>query len=126
VATCEQESAEIKPGIFSTACNSPSAEFTRRTQVFIHELMHVFGANDKYQGFGCGYITDTPKETTDIMCGDLADPQGRPGGWTSTSSPNQALISDLTAKEIGWKDVDGDSAIEIDDRCPLDPDNICG
>jgi hypothetical protein len=98
-----------------------------------HELMHLLGASDKYtdsvtqdaQGnyHGCWYPDSPPSlyDARDIMCHRVAqiDPGGGFGGFLNPPL-HELVVSPLTAREVGWEDLDGDGVLEVDDACPWD------
>jgi hypothetical protein len=96
-----------------------------------HELMHLLGASDKYtdsviqdaQGkyHGCWFADSPFYDSRDIMCHRVAQiDQG--GGFGGFLNPplHEIVVSPLTAREVGWEDLDGDGVIEVEDTCPLD------
>lgn len=97
------------------------------TRSFAHELAHVFGATDKYTGEAeisaghkeCCWINT---ETSDIMCHRVR--RYNPFGCYNPPL-HELAMTEATAKEMGWWDVDGDGHIEVDDPCPLDKSNDC-
>ncbi len=101
------------------------------TRSFAHELAHVFGATDTYTGEAeisagykecCWINTEAPDETSDIMCHRVR----RYNPFGCYNPPLQELVmTEATAKEIGWWDIDGDGYIEVNDPCPLDKNNEC-
>jgi len=99
-----------------------------------HELAHLFGATDKYTGSGeveklgggCSVESENPEELgKDIMCHRV--PEYRNGSFAGFINPslNELLINGITAKEMGWYDLDRDGAIDVEDLCPLDSLNAC-
>jgi hypothetical protein len=90
-----------------------------------HELMHLFGASDKYtttaepdaQGKPHGCFFEGPDyDARDIMCHRVLSPSG---GFENPPLP-ELVVAPLTAREVGWVDIDGDGALEVDDACPSD------
>lgn len=84
----------------------------RATEIIAHELLHIFGASDKYaenpvdgicSAKGHGLITTNPiysQTTADIMCGyvETSKKQFKKANFTD----GNLVINSLTAKEIGW------------------------
>src|SRR4030067_363229 len=71
---------------------------------FIHELMHKLGSSDKYYDgpdHACNIDPETGEEYNgyDIMCHRVPDPSG---GY-STPALSELIISEPTAREIGWR-----------------------
>lgn len=123
----------------------PELKHDNLVRSLAHELGHVFHATDKYirdeeyqPGFeaGCWYESDKPEELgRDIMCHHvptelfevpegLLIPPPEPGGFFSPPLSN-LIITEQTAKEIGWYDLDGDGVLEVGDPCPWDKENLC-
>lgn len=96
-----------------------------------HELMHLFGATDKYtetiapgsdgKPHGCWFDDSSDYNAHDIMCHRVATtaPDGTITGFEHPPL-HQLVVSPLTAREVGWHDMDGDGTVEIDDACPWD------
>lgn len=81
-------------------------------EIIIHELLHMYGATDKYleSTRGCtteGWLTlpypytTTHKETADMMCGYLKTQSG--ALRMAQFEDDEIIINTLTAQEIGWK-----------------------
>lgn len=110
-----------------------SHSFQSLTMVFAHELSHLFGAEDKYTNAyeisrgteACCFIEpDAPEmQGKDIMCHRVRTPDEDFGCIHLPLS--ELFISEATAKEIGWHDMDGDGILEVDDPCPWNKENIC-
>jgi hypothetical protein len=91
---------------------------------FAHELMHLFGASDKYTDglaldangvpHGC-LFEGVDYDAHDIMCHRVAqfDPAGNFGGFDNPPLP-ALTVAPLTAREVGWEDLDGDGALDVD------------
>lgn len=96
-----------------------------------HELMHLLGASDKYTDsvtqdaaghyHGCWYADSTVYDARDIMCHRVLSlgPNGSFGGFTNPPL-HQLTVAPLTAREVGWEDLDGDGVLEIEDASPWD------
>lgn len=96
-----------------------------------HELAHLFGASDKYtdnakpgsdgKPHGCWYADGTSFQAIDLMCHRVAtfQPDGSFAGFENPALDG-LVMSPLTAREIGWTDLDGDGALEAEDACPGD------
>lgn len=78
-----------------------------------HEFLHLLGAapQELYTGDGRCKLAGEIYEL-DPMCGKI-------------NSLSEAGISDITAKELGWYDLDGDGIIDIEDPCPYNLQNNC-
>lgn len=80
------------------------------TEVFIHELLHLYGASDKYvenerkcteNGYGEPERKDEPPQSnSDIMCGYTMDNEGNIGYGNLIQ--NNLIVNSVTAEEIGW------------------------
>lgn len=116
-------------------------ESTNYSEVFAHELTHLFGATDKYtcpeanpfsesciyakeNGIGCWIESDNPDELgKDIMCHRVPKYDGE---WVFVKpSLNELVIIEATAKEIGWYDADGNGIFEVSEPCPFNSANDC-
>jgi hypothetical protein len=103
------------------------------TENLAHEMAHLFGAEDKYtdvyevqRGIDacCLIEPDDPElQGRDVMCHRVRVPEEEFGCIQPPLS--QLFISEATAREIGWQDVDGDGILEVEDPCPWDKENIC-
>jgi len=81
----------------------PPLDIDWQGESFIHELMHKLGARDKYYDgpeHACKIDPETGEEYNgyDIMCHRVPDPSG---GY-STPALSELIISEPTAREIGW------------------------
>jgi len=104
-------------------------------RTFVHETAHLFGASDKYRCTGTNCVPPPPCEPClikenniekDIMC--FNKPEFEPNGECSGFSLYElqdTFIHDLTAKELGWGDIDQDGVQDINDRCLLNKQNNC-
>lgn len=115
-------------------------------ETFAHELSHLFGAIDKYtrgdplspdfeyakqNGIGCIIESDNPDEKgKDIMCHIMChtvsfyDESYKEPEWVFMGVPmDQLLVTEITAKEMGWFDLDDDGIIGVEDPCPFSKDN---
>lgn len=99
-----------------------------------HELAHLFGASDKYTesgapenyGSGCFVESNVSKELgKDIMCHRVAEYKNDSFAGFINPPLSGLIINEITAKEIGWYDLDKDSIFEVEDPCPLDKSNKC-
>ena len=109
----------------------PPLDINRQGETLIHEFMHKLGATDKYyDGIeqACKIDPSTGQEYSgyDIMCHSI----GNPDEGYHTPPLSELIITEPTAKEIGWLDSDGDGASDWVDDCPNDPGKtdpgICG
>ncbi len=116
-----------RPEFLSTSPLQP------QTTSLAHELAHLFGATDKYTGEAeftagieqcCWINTENPDETSGIMCHRVHKYAGKKFGCYNPPL-SQLLITETSAKEMGWHDMDGDGYLEVEDPCPLDKDNVC-
>lgn len=88
---------------------------SKLVSIITHELLHLYGATDKYEESlsvkricsvkGRGDLDlkpEVPQTTSDIMCGyiELENDKFKRGEFAD----NQLTINQLTAKEIGWKE----------------------
>jgi hypothetical protein len=81
----------------------PPLGIDRQGESLVHELMHKLGASDKYfdrPDHACKIDPETGEEYNgyDIMCHRVPDPSG---GY-STPALSDLIISEPTAREIGW------------------------
>ena len=81
----------------------PPLDIDWQGESFIHELMHKLGASDKYNDgpeHACKIDTETGQEYSgyDIMCHRVPDPSGGYGA----PALSDLIISEPTAREIGW------------------------
>ncbi len=136
------------PYIFLFPTSEMLKEFPEEfVDAFAHELGHAFSATDKYivgvryqtgSMSRCWYESDKSEELgRDIMCAKaptimakelegLPIPPTAPGTVGFWSPPLSGLvITEQTAKEIGWYDLDGDGVLEVEDPCPWDKENLC-
>jgi hypothetical protein len=96
---------------------------------FAHELMHLFGASDKYTDglaldvdgvpHGCMFEGSPDYDAHDLMCHRVAqfDSAGNFGGFDNPPLP-ALTVAPLTAREIGWADLDGDGVVDVDSVNP--------
>ena len=111
---------------------TPSSFSPRATVISgAHELMHLLGASDKYtetglpnaQGeyHGCWFADSPLYDPRDIMCHRVAQYDAN-HTFTGYDHPplHELIVAPLTAREVGWEDLDGDGVIEIEDACPWD------
>jgi len=110
----------------------PSFEYySHYSEIFAHELAHIFGATDKYTDYigegqpqvGC-WIEPSIVEY-DIMCHRVAEYNDYGEVGFITPLLEELLVTSFTAKEIGWYDIDGDGVLEVVDACPYDLLNTC-
>ena len=83
----------------------PPLDVNNQGETLIHELMHKLGASDKYydgpeQACKIDPATGRQYSGYDIMCHRIPDPFGGFGYITPPLS--ELIISEPTAKEIGW------------------------
>jgi hypothetical protein len=88
---------------FCKNCAEVGLDIDWQGESFIHELMHKLGARDKYYDgpeHACKIDPETGEEYNgyDIMCHRVPDPSG---GY-STPALSDLIISEPTAREIGW------------------------
>lgn len=83
----------------------PELNINNQGETLIHELMHKLGVSDKYydgpeQACKIDPATGQQYSGYDIMCHRIADPAG--GYGYITPSLAELIISEPTAKELGW------------------------
>jgi hypothetical protein len=91
------------------------------------QFLAQFGAKDKVASYkkptadaqSACYIDNK----SDIMCG--AYWQDRATNIVYYITLDSAEISDVSKKELGWYDADGDKILEVNDKCPFDKNNSC-
>ncbi len=108
-----------------------SHTFQSLTRTFAHELSHLFGAEDKYTDVyeissgieACCFIEPDASELQgrDIMCHRVRTLDEEFGCIQPPLS--ELIISEASAKEIGWHDLDGDGILEVEDPCPWNKEN---
>ncbi|MEM4261442.1 MAG: hypothetical protein QXI10_00590 [Candidatus Diapherotrites archaeon] len=90
-------------------------------RIATHELGHIFGANDKYDGYSCT-VPPINDKYSDLMCGKVYNFNF--GSWSHVNL-DRIKIGIHTAKEMGWVDLDGDGIKEVYDECPWNKENNC-
>jgi hypothetical protein len=78
---------------------------------YAHELLHLYGARDKYDGLWVGQKAYPIKELEEVWF------EGGSGKDIMSSVSSLSFIDEITRGEIGWGDVDGDGIPD-----PLDAD----
>lgn len=63
------------------------------------------------------------EEKNDVMCGAYWSDESKK--TTQYINLDTAIFSDVTKKELGWYDQDGDGKNEIVDKCPFNKNNNC-
>ncbi len=96
-------------------------EIAKAARVATHELGHIFGANDKYDGFAC-IVPPIESKYADLMCAHLYDQ--KTNSWKDAGI-KYTKIGESTAKEIGWIDLDWDGTKEVYDKCPWNKEKNC-
>src|SRR5690606_24650010 len=107
-----KHSTALEKGRIGSVNLFASQKSTERNQVVVvHELLHAFGASDKYElGSGqpiypIGYAFPDqqplfPQARAELMAGYIPT---SPNSSKMPESLNETLIGDLTALEVGWK-----------------------
>lgn len=108
-----------------------------------HEIAHSLGVQDKYtcinedvnspecayaveHCIGCLIESSEPQnEQTGIMCHRVAVYRNEVCDGFIMPDLNELYFDIISAKEIGWVDMDGDTIPEVNDPCPYLKDNNC-
>ncbi len=89
----------------------------------VKQLMTLFGAKDKNATYKQPKDSNSPgcfvDQPNDVMCDSMLSVQ------TTYKSYSEKVFGEITKKELGWFDADGDGVNEAADRCPFDKANKC-
>ena len=109
-----ERSVGIKNGSYGVVNAAASRQMAARNRIIItHELLHILGANDKYnpangQPVPPDGLADPlrsplyPQKRAEIMAGRIATSLN---GWRRPSSLKSCVIGVRTAAEVGWLEI---------------------
>jgi hypothetical protein len=114
-ATEEQKAAEIKKRMYDS--NYMGWDYR------IKNLLALFGAKDKNATYKTPAKSDSPGcfvgNSDSVMCDRNVNSSN------VVKKFNEKVIDEITWKELGWYDADGDGIMEVNDKCPFDKTNKC-
>ena len=111
-----QKTAEIKKMMY----NSNDFGWDYR----IKNLLALFGAKDKNATYKTPVNPDSPGcfvgNSDSVMCDRNVNATNQP-----INKYSEKVIDEITLKELGWYDADGDGQPEVNDKCPFNKNNDC-
>lgn len=125
--TADSDGIKIAFGDFGSPYYSSIAEYQKsslNSPFWFRPLLNLYGAKSKLindssrQAVNGSLCAVDPRE--DVMCMSYLE------GPSYKTVPYDTLkIAEITRKELGWYDGDGDKVNEVDDPCPFDKANTC-